>query len=118
MFSNDDFRNSDGPTNLIDTCSSTKAHEMILELQLTDDQLRENGYPRCGDKPGDAKVFFNRQSAMPTNPLERYCRRCGKVFNLSEFDDECIDRCNYHPKSPGFRRGNYIHANSSRKQRN
>lgn len=80
---------------------------MIAELCMTDVQLRDNGYPRCGAKPGVATIFNNRIKATPINENERYCRRCGNVFNFSEYDEECIDRCNYHPKSPGFRRGNY-----------
>lgn len=80
---------------------------MIAELRMTDEQLRENGYPRCGDKAGIAKIYHHRHSATPINECERYCRRCGTAFNLDEYDEECIDRCNYHPKSPGFRRGNY-----------
>lgn len=80
---------------------------MIAELCLTDDQLRDNGYPRCGGKSGVATIFNNRIKATPINENERYCRRCGSVFNFSEYDEDCVDRCNYHPKSPGFRRGNY-----------
>lgn len=77
---------------------------MIAELCMTDEQLKDNGYPRCGAKSGHA-VIHKKQCAQPANPEQRYCRRCGQVFNLDEFDEECIDRCNYHPKSPGFRRG-------------
>lgn len=106
------FASTDGPTNLIDTCSSSKAYEMIAELCMTDDQLHDNGYPRCGGKPGAATIFNNRIKATPINENERYCRRCGNVFNFSEYDEDCIDRCNYHPKSPGFRRGNYYSINT------
>lgn len=77
---------------------------MIAELCLNEQQLKENGYPRCGEKAGHA-VIHKKQGAAPANPEQRYCRRCGQVFNLNDFDEDCIDRCNYHPKSPGFRRG-------------
>lgn len=99
-----DCRKTDGPTNLIDTCSSSKAYEMIAELCNTDEQLKENGYPRSTDRVGVAKIFRNK-TAAPVNENDRYCRRCGKVFKLDEYDEECVDKCNYHPKSPGFRRG-------------
>lgn len=77
---------------------------MIAELQLTEELLRVNGYPRPGKKPGMATIYKS-QTAPPSNENDRYCRRCGKVFKLTHFDDECVDECNYHPKSPGFRRG-------------
>lgn len=77
---------------------------MIAELCLNDEQLKENGYPRSGNKPGMAAIF-KAQKATPNNQNERYCRRCGKLFNFDHYDDECVDQCNYHPKSPGFRRG-------------
>lgn len=81
---------------------------MIAELCMNEEQLKENGYPRSGTKPGVATIdgaMHKKRSATPANAEQRYCRRCGQVFNLNEFDDDCIDRCNYHPKSPGFRRG-------------
>lgn len=99
-------RSIDGSSNIVDTVASTKAYEMIAELCMNEEQLQENGYPRSGGKPGVA-IIYKKQGAAPANPEERYCRRCGKVFKLNEYDDECIDRCNYHPKSPGFRRGNF-----------
>lgn len=93
-----------GSSNLIDTCSSEKAYEMIAELQLTEEQLRENGYPRPGDKPGMANMF-KPQTGVAHNKNDRYCSRCGIMFNLEHFDDFCVDKCNYHAKRPGFRRG-------------
>lgn len=77
---------------------------MIAELCLTEEQLKENGYPRKGKNPGSA-IIHKLQASKATNEHDRYCRRCGKIFNLSHYDDECVDQCNYHPKSPGFRRG-------------
>lgn len=83
---------------------STKAYALIADLCLTDVQLMENGYPRPTSRSGVARVH-KTQGAVPTNKSDRYCRRCGIVFKLTEYDEECVDRCNYHPKCPGFRRG-------------
>lgn len=93
-----------GSSNIIDNVSSSKAHEMIAELCITEEQLKENGFPRSGPKPGMATIY-KPQNSFPTSEDDRYCRRCGKLFKLSHYDDECVDQCNYHPKSPGFRRG-------------
>lgn len=98
---------SSGPQNIVDIVSSAKAYEMIAELQLNEEQLRENGYPRPGKKPGQAEIF-KVQSATPNNENDRYCRRCGKIYKLDHYDDICVDQCIYHAKSPGFRRGNGI----------
>lgn len=95
-----------GSSNIVDTLPSSKAYELIAELCLKEEQLRDNGYPRAGEKPGTA-IICKAQSAVPNNERDRYCRRCGKTFTLDQYDEECIDQCNYHPKSPGFRRGNY-----------
>lgn len=42
---------------------------------------------------------------------DRYCARCGTVFDLKHFDDDTIvDACIYHAKSPGFMRGSNVNA--------
>lgn len=88
----------------IDTIPGSKAYEMIYDIRLTDEQLKENGFPHVGDKPGMAKVYKSPKAA-PANEDDRYCRRCGKVYRLDHYDEEAVDQCNYHPKSPGYRRG-------------
>lgn len=78
---------------------------MIAELQLTEEQLRVNGYPRPGAKSGYAQIF-KPQKGVTHNEDDRYCCRCGKLYRLDHYDEECVDQCNYHPRRPGFRRGN------------
>ncbi|EDW16809.1 RNA exonuclease 1 homolog [Drosophila mojavensis] len=87
-----------------DTLSAEKAYEMVYDLRLTDEQLVENGFPRPGKVRGTAVIRSCRPNRRP-NETERYCTRCGKVFNLSIYDTKCTDMCNYHPKSTGYRRG-------------
>lgn len=77
---------------------------MIYEIRLTDEQLLENGYPRPGPKPGLAKIAKTSRP-LPTNSEDRYCSRCGKIFRLDQYDEPAVDLCNYHSKSPGYRRG-------------
>ncbi|GAB0096694.1 RNA exonuclease 1 homolog [Sergentomyia squamirostris] len=90
-----------------DTIASSKAYDLAAECILTDDQLRENGFPRPGGRKGQAKISktYQKHSLKPTNPDERYCARCSKLFNISSYDYPAVDECNYHPKSTGFRRG-------------
>uniref|UniRef100_A0A1I8PY30 Exonuclease domain-containing protein n=1 Tax=Stomoxys calcitrans TaxID=35570 RepID=A0A1I8PY30_STOCA len=87
-----------------DKLPSDKAYDMIYELRLTDEQLVNNGFPRAGTKPGTATIQCMKPMRRP-NDTERYCSRCGKVFNLSIYEQECVDECVYHPKGTGYRRG-------------
>lgn len=87
-----------------DKLPGDKAYEMIYELRLKDEQLISNGYPRAGKRAGSA-VITNWKPMRRPNDTERYCSRCSKVFNMSMYDEVCVDECNYHPKSTGYRRG-------------
>lgn len=81
---------------------------MIYDIRMTEDQMKECGYPRSKDDvPGMAKLYTS-PPAMPNNENDRYCRRCGKIFRLEHFDEDSVDACNYHVKTPGFRRGKLI----------
>lgn len=74
---------------------------------MTEEQMRENGYPRPGSKNGMAKIY-KAPPAAPNSITDRYCRRCGKIFSIEHYDEKAVDECNYHPKSPGFRRGTLL----------
>ncbi|KAG4075880.1 hypothetical protein HA402_003706 [Bradysia odoriphaga] len=93
-----------GSKNIIDAVSGEKAFEMIYDVRITEEQMRENGYPRPGHRNGMAKIY-KAPPAAPNSSTDRYCRRCGKMFSLEHYDEIAVDECNYHPKSPGFRRG-------------
>lgn len=73
---------------------------------LTEDQLRENGYPRPAEQKGQAS-FYVPKKARPQNGKEGdyYCGRCHKVFNVDIYEERQVDLCNYHPKRSGYRRG-------------
>lgn len=90
-----------------DTISSAKAYNMVAECILDEEQLKENGFPRQGAKPGQAIVegFYRREQPKPRDEDERYCQRCGKLFNIASYLVEAHDECNYHPKGTGYRRG-------------
>lgn len=83
---------------------------MVYDLRLTEEQLVANGFPRPGKKPGTAVIQYTKPMRRP-NDTERYCSRCGKVFNLQMYDEVALDECNYHPKSTGYRRGMYGEGN-------
>lgn len=93
-----------GSSEPFDKLPSDKAYDMVFELRLTEEQLTSNGYPRPADKPGTATIQCTKPMRRP-NDTERYCSRCGKVFNLSMYEQECVDECIYHPKGTGYRRG-------------
>lgn len=88
-----------------DKLSAEKAFEMIYALRLTEEQLVSNGFPRPGPRAGVAIIKNTGKPVRILNDSERYCGRCGKLFNLSMYDETYVDECNYHPKSAGYRRG-------------
>lgn len=88
-----------------DIMPGEKAYKLVLDCIATEEQLQTYGFPRPSTKPGKAKMYTTKPLLPPNRENERYCARCAKVFNLDKFDDICIDECNYHPKSAGFRRG-------------
>ncbi|XP_053946451.1 RNA exonuclease 1 homolog isoform X2 [Anastrepha ludens] len=95
---------SDASDEPFDKLPGDKAYDMVQELCLTEEQLVSNGFPRPGKGPGLAVITSAKPSRRP-NDDERYCSRCGKVFNLKIYEEVCVDECNYHPKSAGYRRG-------------
>lgn len=98
-------------TNPLDNVTATKAFDMIYELRLSDELLHSNGFPRPAERAGWALIHRTHAKARPNNPLDRYCARCGTIFNIAHFDDDTVvDACNYHAKSPGFLRGSNINA--------
>ena len=97
---------SDSSLLTIDTCSSSQAYDLISECLLTEDQLRENGFPRSAVQRGQAQ-FYVPKKARPQNGKDgdHYCARCHKVFNINIYDEQHVDLCNYHSKRSGYRRG-------------
>lgn len=83
---------------------SSKAYELVLECILTEQQLKDNGYPRPSGTKGKAKLYASRFS-KPPHENERYCSRCSTIFKLDIYDEPAVDMCNYHSKSTGYRRG-------------
>lgn len=91
---------------VLDTVSGEVAYQLVAECQLTEDQLKSNGFPRPGNRPGHALITsMYKPKIKSVNENEKYCSRCGKLFSLDMYDEVCVDECNYHPKAPGFRRG-------------
>uniref|UniRef100_A0A1A9WIF3 EloA-BP1 domain-containing protein n=1 Tax=Glossina brevipalpis TaxID=37001 RepID=A0A1A9WIF3_9MUSC len=73
-----------------DKLSSQKAYQMVHELRLTEELLISNGFPRPGKRPGTAIIQSTKPMRRP-NDTERYCSRCGKVFNLTMYEQICVD---------------------------
>lgn len=87
-----------------DNLEGDKIYNYVFSLILTEEQLVSNGYPRAGNIPGSAIINNSRHRIRP-NETERYCARCAKTFNLSMYDEDSVDACNYHPKRACYRRG-------------
>ncbi|KAL7026319.1 hypothetical protein ACKWTF_013852 [Chironomus riparius] len=90
----------------IDNCSSSQAYDLISECLLSEDQLRENGFPRSGVQRGQAQ-FYVPKKARPQNGKEGeyYCARCHNMYNVNIYDEHHVDLCVYHAKRSGYKRG-------------
>ncbi|XP_037943495.1 putative exonuclease GOR [Teleopsis dalmanni] len=64
-------------------------------------QLEQNGFPRPGERAGMAKINLIRAKKNYVSQYERLCSRCGKLFNINMYDEQCVDECNYHAKGIG-----------------
>lgn len=98
--------NSESSLVTIDNCSSSKAYELVTECILTEQQMKENGFPRMGSSPGRAQIYTAKKPRPPNGKEgDNYCARCHKVFNVDIFEEPHYDMCNYHLKRSGFKRG-------------
>lgn len=88
-----------------DIMPGEKAYNLVLDCLATEEQLQLYGYPRPSIKAGKAKMYTTKPLLPPGRENERYCARCAKAFSLDVYEEICIDECNYHPKSAGFKRG-------------
>lgn len=92
------------PKAAFDALPGSKAYELCFTIVASEEQLVSNGFPRSSKTPGKAVIQCQRPNRRP-NSTQRYCCRCGKVFDLDMYDRPASDECNYHPKSTGYNRG-------------
>ncbi|XP_058513859.1 RNA exonuclease 1 homolog [Ochotona princeps] len=72
-------------------------YSRLREYLLTEEQLKENGYPfPHPDRPGGA-VIFTAEEKRPKDPSCRICCRCGAEYLVSS-SGRCIrdEECYYH----------------------
>ncbi|XP_019645760.1 PREDICTED: RNA exonuclease 1 homolog [Branchiostoma belcheri] len=78
-----------------DNLQGAELYRHLLHYVLTEEQLKENGFPRPSvDKPGSA-VLFKEQTKKSSDPTMKYCARCGKQFTVLNNNrylkrDECV----------------------------
>ncbi|XP_055514525.1 RNA exonuclease 1 homolog [Leucoraja erinacea] len=73
-------------------------YNRLSEYILTEDQLRENCYPRPhAEKPGVAVLYNQNEKKNILDPSLRICCRCGAEYAVS-VSGNCIrkEECNYH----------------------
>ena len=69
---------------------------------LTEDQLRDNGYPRSTSRQGEASIqreLAQSDQIHPVGPnaMQHRCSRCGKpfiIYNSGQY--QSLDECIYH----------------------
>lgn len=83
-----------------------EAFQWIYDIRLTDKELLTNGFPRVGQLPGTAKIFRQHPETSSANTKNiRNCDRCEKNFNLDQYNQKCIDQCQYHLYRAEFQPG-------------
>ena len=82
------------------TSTAALFYSHMQNYVLSEDQLRENGYPRPTAKPGEASIHRNSQQSSEIRPIgpnamEHRCCRCSKMFiiyNSGQYQrpEECV----------------------------
>ncbi|XP_069127759.1 RNA exonuclease 1 homolog [Argopecten irradians] len=78
-------------------------YKRLTRYILTEEQMKENGFPRPSPSVSGSAVFFveprkkiNVQSSKPTN-YEKLCVRCGKMFTVYPNGTYATkEECSYH----------------------
>lgn len=100
-----------GTNNVSHELKGRKFYENIKHFILSEEELKEHGYPRESDTPGKALIY--NQRAAPTQRLgenERKCARCSKLYlvdneGLPLYPEDCV----YHPLRKRTFRGESIY---------
>nr|XP_012635106.1 RNA exonuclease 1 homolog [Microcebus murinus] len=72
-------------------------YSRLKEYVLTEDQLKENGYPFLHPKLPGGAVLFTAKKQQPQNSSCRVCCRCGTEYLVSS-SGHCVsdEECHYH----------------------
>lgn len=86
--------NSNSSLLTIDNCSGSQAYNLVAECVATEQQMKENGYPRTSEIRGKAQ-FFVPQKKKPQSAREGsyYCSRCQAIYNVEIYDEHHVDLC-------------------------
>ncbi|XP_069487021.1 RNA exonuclease 1 homolog [Ambystoma mexicanum] len=73
-------------------------YKLVIDYLLTEEQLKENGYPRPNpEKPGSAILHNGLTKNVHADSLRRVCCRCGEMYAVtSEGKHVRKEECNYH----------------------
>uniref|UniRef100_A0A8C6RSP2 REX1, RNA exonuclease 1 n=1 Tax=Nannospalax galili TaxID=1026970 RepID=A0A8C6RSP2_NANGA len=81
----------------VEDLKGTALYSRLREYLLTQDQLKENGYPfPHPERPGGA-IIFTAEEKKPKDPSCRICCRCGTEYLVSS-SGRCVrnEECYYH----------------------
>uniref|UniRef100_H2XKK2 RNA exonuclease 1 homolog-like domain-containing protein n=1 Tax=Ciona intestinalis TaxID=7719 RepID=H2XKK2_CIOIN len=71
-------------------------YERMCNYIMTEDQLRDNGYPREAEIPGQCKFYNKTATPVPMDAKRKICQRCGKEFILSLISMRNGTECIHH----------------------
>ncbi|XP_053321894.1 RNA exonuclease 1 homolog [Spea bombifrons] len=73
-------------------------YNYLKDYLLSDEQLKENGYPRPNlEKPGSALLHNGVTKTIGSDALRRVCCRCGEIYSVtSQGKHVRKEECTYH----------------------
>lgn len=75
-------------------------YKSFAALKLTENQLREHGYPRPRPFNTCMATVYKPQAIGPN-----ICARCRRAFESDHYDKVRVRECNYHQRKMVCRRG-------------
>uniref|UniRef100_A0A8D0E5T0 Exonuclease domain-containing protein n=1 Tax=Salvator merianae TaxID=96440 RepID=A0A8D0E5T0_SALMN len=81
-----------------DSFTGAALYTLFKEYTLSEEQLKENGFPEPNpEKPGSALLCNRRAKTAASDSFKRVCSRCGGIYTVTSSGRHVRkEECNYH----------------------